>query len=129
MEKENIRILLVDDEADFVKAMLFWLQSKGYSVITASDGKTAIELTKKSEPNLILLDLAMPGIDGIETLKRIRKFNQNVPVIILSAHVDELRAKILAPYNVSAVFYKGDELSSMLVLLETALRIHKDLKK
>ena len=83
MEKK-IKILVVDDEIDFTQPMAFWLESRGYSVAVAPDGKSAIELIKKDKPDIVFLDLKMPVMDGIETLRRIRKFNRKLPVIIIT---------------------------------------------
>ena len=129
MESKNIKILLVDDEADFRQLMTFWLKSKGYSVMTATDGKSAIDMVKEEPPDIIFLDLRMPVMDGVEVLKRIRKFNKDVPVIVISAYINDPGAKDLASYSISGVFYKGENFEQALPLLETALRTHKKLKK
>lgn len=129
MENKNIRILMVDDEADFRQLMTFWLKTKGYNVTTAIDGKNAIEMIKKDPPDIVFLDLRMPVLDGVEVLKRIRKFNKDIPVIVISAYLNDPVAKNLTSYGVSGVFYKGENFEDALPLLETALRIHKNLKK
>lgn len=129
MDNKNIKVLVVDNEADFRQLMTFWLESKGYLAITASDGETAIRLIKEDTPDVMFLDLKMPAMDGTETLKRIRKFNKDLPVIIISAYVDDLRAKEAIPYGISGVFYKGKDFDEGLSLLEAALRTHKKLKK
>jgi len=128
MDKE-IEILLVDDEADFRQVMTFWLKSKGYLVMTASDGKSAIQLIKEKRPNIVLLDLIMPVTDGIETLKKIRGFNKNLPVIIISAHVDDPKIKDATRYGISGIFYKGKAFDEWVPLLEVALKAHKRLKR
>jgi DNA-binding NarL/FixJ family response regulator len=68
-------------------------------------------------------------MSGAETLKRIREFNKDLPVIIISAHLDDERAKEANSYGVSGVFYKESDFSEGLTLLETVLRTHKKLKK
>ena len=67
MNKKNIKILLVDDEPDILEFMHYNLSNEGYKVYTASDGEEAIEKAKSKSPHLILLDLMMPKIDGIES--------------------------------------------------------------
>lgn len=129
MENKKIKVLVVDDEADFRQLMTFWLKSKGYLTITASDGETAIRLIKENTPDIVFLDLKMPAMDGVETLKRIRGFNKDLPVIIISAHVDDPKAKDAMSYEISGIFYKGKDFEEGLSLLESALRIHKGLKK
>jgi two-component system response regulator (stage 0 sporulation protein F) len=129
MDNKDIKILLVDDEADFRQLMTFWLKSKGYSVTTATDGKNAIQIVKKEAPDIIFLDLRMPVMDGVEVLKRIRRFNKDVPVIVISAYINDPKARELTSHGVSGVFYKGENFEDALPLLETALRTHKKLKK
>ena len=126
---KDIKILLVDDEQDFTQPMSFWFESKGYSVIVASDGQSAIQMIKSKKPDIVFLDLNMPVMDGIETLKRIRKFNKEIPVIIISAYVDPQKIAEMKPYGISGVFYKGEEFDKGLTLLESTLRTHKRLKK
>ena len=127
MEKD-IKVLLVDDEVDFSQPMAFWFSSKGYYVITASGGQEALGLIQEKKPDIVFLDLNMPGMDGVETFKRIREVDKDLPVIIVSAYVDRSKIKEVQSYTPSAVFYKGEELEQGLALLETTLRRHKKLK-
>jgi len=80
------KILVIDDEATIRKVFIKLLAQEKYKVFTASNGKKGIEITKKEKPDLIILDLKMEGLDGIETLKRIKKFNKHVIVIVLTAY-------------------------------------------
>jgi len=124
MNKE-IKILVVDDEADFRQLMTVWLESKSYSVITASNGKDAIQLVKKESPNIIFLDLRMPIMDGNETVKKIRRFNKNIPIIIISAYVGDLKIKEIKASDISGIFYKNEDFEKGLALLECVLRMNK----
>ncbi len=126
---EEIRVLLVDDESDFRQLMASWLKSKGYSVIEAGDGKSAIQLIKEKKADVVFLDLHMPIMDGAEALKKVRNFNKNIPVIIISAYLDDPLAKEAASHGVSGVFNKGQDFETGLSLLEASLRTHKELKK
>ena len=128
MEK-NIKVLLVDDEADFTQPMSFWLQSKGYTVIVASSGKDAIGSIKKETPDIVFMDLNMPGGDGVNAVKKIRSFNKDMPIIIISAYLDDERIREIGAYGISGVFYKGADFKEGLALLESALRTHKKLKE
>ena len=84
MDKE--RVLLVDDEKEFVRALAKRLGARGLNVETAGDGESAVEKVKTSDFDVIVLDLAMPGIDGLETLKRLREVNPDLQIVLLTGH-------------------------------------------
>lgn len=129
MSSRQIRVLVVDDESDFRQLMTFWLESKGYMILAASEGETGVRLAKENSPDIIFMDLRMPGMDGVETIRRIREFNKDVPIIIISAYTDDPKATDAMSYGVSGVFYKGKDFTESLSLLEAALRTHKKLKE
>jgi len=81
------RILAVDDEPHILKLVSFSLSSKGFDVIEASDGLTAVEIAEREQPDLILLDVMMPVLDGYEACRRLKAnpATQNIPVVMLSA--------------------------------------------
>lgn len=128
MENE-IKVVLVDDESDFVEPMAFWLKSKGYTVLTAGNGKEGIKVIKEHSPHIVFLDINMPVMDGFATLKEIRQFDTALPVIIISAFVNDPRLSEANKLGISGVFYKGSDFNEGMVLLETVLRTHKSLKK
>lgn len=85
------KILVVDDEADILEFISYNLKKEGYEVFTASNGKEALPIAKKMKPDLILLDVMMPVMDGIETCKRIKAdsdFNQTY-VVFLTARSED----------------------------------------
>ena len=84
-----MKILVVDDEALLVKGIRFNLQHDGYEVITGSDGVEAVELARSQNPDLIVLDIMMPRLDGLEACSKIREFS-NVPIILLTAKADDM---------------------------------------
>ena len=84
--EESIKILLVDDEKDFRTASSKALERRGFIVTTAANGEEALNYIHLEMPDIVLLDLLMPGMSGIETLQRIRKINSSLPVIILTGH-------------------------------------------
>lgn len=86
---ENKTILVVDDEPQILKVVEHSLRREGYQVFTAADGEQALITAEKIRPDLIILDLMLPHIDGFEVCKRI-KSRQDVPVIILSARGEEV---------------------------------------
>ena len=88
MVKGEYRILVVDDEARYLWAIRTNLEARGYEVLTAEDGLSAVEQVAAHEPDLVLLDIRMPGMDGLEACRRIREFS-TVPVIMLTALAEE----------------------------------------
>ncbi len=86
----NNRILVVDDEENILKALTDLLTANGYEVDTAQDGHEGIQKAYKTKPDLILLDIMMPKVSGIELLKKIKSSEKTaaVPIIILSAKSD-----------------------------------------
>ena len=82
-------ILVVDDEALLVKGIRFNLKSDGYEVITGSNGQEAVDLAKAEQPDLIVLDVMMPVMDGLTACTRIREFS-DVPIILLTAKTDDM---------------------------------------
>ncbi|ABO50040.1 two component, sigma54 specific, transcriptional regulator, Fis family [Desulforamulus reducens MI-1] len=80
------RILVIDDEERMCWALERALGHEGYQVITATRGLRGIELAHETEPSLVILDLKMPDITGIEVLKKIKSINSNIPVIMITAH-------------------------------------------
>ena len=91
MKKSKIKILIVDDEPDIIEILKFNLENEGYKVFSAENGKEALKLADQILPNLIILDLMMPIMDGVEACERLRmdkKFN-NTLVMFLSARGED----------------------------------------
>ena len=89
--QSNNRILLVDDENDILEFLSYNLKNEGFQVLTCNDGKTALSLLDDFMPNLIVLDVMMPGMDGIETCEQIRlnpKYN-NILITFLTARSED----------------------------------------
>ncbi len=81
-------ILVVDDEARIVKLVRDYLERAGFDVLTARDGETALTLVRLERPDLIVLDLMLPGVDGLDVCRRLRQ-ESAVPIIMLTARVEE----------------------------------------
>ena len=80
------KILLIDDEPEICKMVTEFLLSSSYAAYYALNGPGGLDLFEKEKPDLVLLDIGMPGMSGLEVLQEIRKKNPSVPVVILSAH-------------------------------------------
>ena len=78
------RILVVDDEIAIVDILRAFLEDKKHKVFTAYDGVEAVELAKKERPHIILLDIYLPKMDGIQVLQTIRKFDETIGIIIMT---------------------------------------------
>lgn len=79
------KILIVDDEPNIVMTLDYALQKKGYKVFIARDGEEAVEIAKKETPNLILMDIMMPNMDGYEAYEKIKEIDEQIKLIFLSA--------------------------------------------
>ena len=92
MDKKHIKILLVDDEPDILEFMSYNLSNEGYKVFTASDGVEAIEKAKSKSPHLVLLDVMMPNMDGIEAcenLRKLPKLGEKIIIVFLTARSED----------------------------------------
>ena len=91
------RVLVVDDELEVRLVLGEFLTGRGYDVTVADSGVAALAVLDKAAPDVVLLDVAMPELDGIETLKRIVALHPNMPVIMVTANADvEITSKLLA---------------------------------
>ena len=84
-----MKILIIDDEELLVKGISYNLQSEGYEVVTGSDGMQAVAMARDPEVSLIVLDVMMPGMDGLEACRQIRQFS-DVPIIMLTAKTEDM---------------------------------------
>ena len=86
------KILVVDDEAVLVETMVYNLEQAGYRVLTAADGKSALEAARSESPDLIILDIMLPGMDGLEVCRQLRRESTTAttPIVMLTAKSDEI---------------------------------------
>ena len=87
------KILVVDDEIEVCNALNDFLTMKGYEVYTALDGPSALKKVAEIEPHIVLLDIRMPGMSGIDVLKEIKKTNDDIGIIMVTAVTDQVIAK------------------------------------
>lgn len=121
MEKK--KILVVDDEQDFLKLIKIRLEASNYEVITASSGEEALKKIKTDKPEAVLLDILMPGIDGLEVLKRIRQENKSLPVFIITAFSNEERFKMANQFSASGFIVKTSDLKDEIEHIDGVLRM------
>ena len=109
---KQFRVLIVDDEPRILKFLDLKLKASGYEVLTANNGLEALTMVQAEEPDLLVLDVIMPGMDGFETLKQVRALSA-MPVIILSAkesNVDKIKGLKLGADDYLAKPFNPDEL-------------------
>jgi len=116
------RILIADDEADMTVGLRDNLQFEGYDVVTANDGEEALAAVKEHNPDLVLLDVMMPKLDGLEVCKRIRQGGHIMPILMLTAKSQEI--DIIRGLEAGADDYitKPFGLREMLARVKAALR-------
>ena len=121
-DKKQINVLLVDDEADYSETMGFWLNAKGYEVQTACSGREAIEIIKLNHPDIVFLDVMMPEMDGIETLRKIRSFDKDLCVIMVTAYATKDKMDEANNLGVSGFFRKSADFTHAAEMIEKALQ-------
>ena len=124
------KVLLVDDEPDFLDVMQQAVCSWGYEVVLADSGNKALAVIKTEKPNIVVLDYMMPKMNGIETLKKLRKVNPDLPVILYTSYPNEDNMGNALGLRVSAFVPKLSEYTDTQSALKTALKlIEKNLNK
>jgi DNA-binding response OmpR family regulator len=115
------RILVVDDESAILQTLRFNLARSGYQVSTAGDGRTALALVASEEPNLVILDIMLPVLDGIETCKEIRR-QSNVPIIMLTAKDQEIDKVVALEIGADDYVTKPFSLAEFMARVKACLR-------
>ena len=127
---KQFRVLVVDDEPRILKFLELRLKASGYEVLTADNGLEALEQVEAQEPDLLVLDVVMPGMDGFETLRQVRALS-SVPVIILSgkeASSDKVRGLDLGADDYLAKPFSPDELVARIDAVRRRLAPAQDRK-
>lgn len=116
-----VNILLIDDETDYSETMGFWLMANGYSVRSAPAGRDGLETIRRERPDIVFLDIQMPEMDGIETLKTIRNEYYDLPVIMVTAYTTDERKKEAMEIGINGFFEKGADFSEAARLISEVL--------
>jgi len=117
-----IRILVVDDETQLLRALRINLTARHYTVLTAPNGAAALQAAAKHTPDLVVLDLGLPDMDGIDVCRRLRSINDRLPIIVLTARREEL--DVVEGFDAGADDYltKPFRLSELLARVRARLR-------
>lgn len=115
--KDKLRILVVDDDLRMLKTIHDILVLKGYEAIIANSGEKALEKISSAMPDCVFMDIKMQGIDGIETMKVIRRTFSCLPVVLMSAYVTEQQVLEAEKHGVYAVLHKPIDIQAVLVFL------------
>ncbi len=89
MSAPPIKVLVVDDEPPIRKLLRMGLSTQGYEILEAPNGRSALELLVENHPDLVILDLGLPDIQGLDLLRTMRAQNERVPIVVLSSRSDE----------------------------------------
>src|SRR5438067_13717767 len=116
------RILVIDDEAAIRDSLRMTLEYNGYEFIGAATGQEGLALADREEPDLVLLDIKMPGMDGFEVLGRLRSANEMLPIVIMSGHgTGEIGADVMRRGATDFVDKPFDSTEKLLLRIEAAL--------
>ena len=118
-------ILIVDDEPSILQSLSGLLTDEGFEVITANNGYEALKMIDAETPDLVLLDIWMPGIDGIETLKEIKKSSAALPVIIITGHGNVETAVKATKLGAFDLMEKPLNIDKVIVAINNALNFHR----
>jgi len=120
---DNIHVLIVDDEEDLAKTIAERLEIRGIHTQTASDGDKALNLIKSQPPDVVVLDLMMPGIGGLGILKQINLLGNKIPVILLTGYGS--RERSIEGMNLGAFDYvlKPCNLDDLIIKIQEAIKI------
>ena len=114
------RVLLVDDEQNFTRVLSKRMKVREFDTTTAYDGKGALELVESEKPDVVVLDLNMPGIDGMEILKRIKTEHPKIEVIILTGHGSEEKEQLAIKIGAFAFLQKPIDINMLVKTVEDA---------
>jgi DNA-binding NtrC family response regulator len=88
MDPSTTRVLIVDDDRDISSLLSALMNKEGLSSMMAHDGETALRMVPVERPDMLLVDVKMPGIDGMEVLKRVKETNPHLPVVLITAYAE-----------------------------------------
>ncbi len=117
-------ILLIDDEPDILSVLQEYFEEKGYRVFSANTGEDGTEIVRREHPNLVVVDLRLPGMDGTQVLEEIRKTEPDLPVVIITAYPSFESAVIAIRARAYDYLVKPFQMSYLGVVVEKAIKEH-----
>jgi two-component system response regulator VicR len=117
------KILIVDDEVDIASSIQYVLRQEGFQTLLAHDGVKAIDLVENEKPDLIILDLMMPGIDGYEVCRRVRSNDQKTPILMLTARTSEIDTVVGLELGANDYIPKPVRLRELVARVKANLRV------
>lgn len=118
---EEIRVLLVDDEEDFVETLAERLELRGFAPAVAMNGRSALEQLEAHSPQIMILDLKMPGMSGLEVLRETKRRKPELPVVMLTGHGSDLERDEALASGAKTYLQKPVDIDSLSKLIsETA---------
>lgn len=121
--------MIVDDETEFLDMVKMRLEANGYEVITAFTGEEALQKFNKENPSAIILDVMMPGLNGLQVLEKIREKNKFIPVFITTAYTSEERMKVANKLNATAFILKTESIKDQLANIAEAIKLAEKYKE
>ena len=116
-----VQVLIVEDDSSIAEFLRLELEHEGYAILHAADGRTALEIFEKAAPDIVLLDIMLPQLNGLEVLRRIRK-NSKTPVIMLTARGDTFDKVSGLDSGADDYLAKPFEIEELLARMRAALR-------
>lgn len=117
-----MKVLLVDDEKDFVAALSERLQLRGIDAGFEMDGRSALKRVERDPPQIVVLDVMMPGIGGVEVMKRIRMKHPGIPVLLLTGHGSVSEGSIGKAQGAFGYLVKPIDIDELIVKMQEALK-------
>ena len=121
-----VSVIVVDDEKDVAEVLCEFLKIKGVEVLgRGNDGQQAVDLYKKLNPDIVLMDLVMPNYDGFHGIKKIREYDPNSKIMIISASLTHSYVQQLVEMNVNSISLKPYDLNNVMDIID---KVHKGLE-
>lgn len=123
------KILIVDDEVDIANSIQYVLSQEGFNTFLAHDGLRALEMYEKDRPDLVILDLMMPGIDGYELCRRVRAIDKKTPILMLTARTSEIDTVVGLELGANDYIAKPVRLRELVARVKANLRETPDAQR